>query len=732
MKLNPLLMKWPARFGILFSLGILLPGNLSGQIKAIKPYQNVRALIVGVSEYQSQKIPQLEFAHRDAEAFAHYLQSETAQNIPAENITLLTNKTATYGNFTHALESIVESSRQNDRLIIYFSGHGDVEKIEEELTGYLLFYDAPPTTYAAGGACRVTTINENIKKLVLEKGVEVVLISDACRSGTLAGSSVNGPGATSAALAQSFEKTTRILSCGVKETSLEGPQWGGGRGLFSYFLVKGLKGMANRNDDGYVDLFELRRFVEDSVRQASKQKQLPILNGPNETKLAKVDKETMDLMQPSEEILESHGAELSAILEDTSFLPQVRLFETAIFQKHLMYPEKGSANQIYEDLATIPAAQSVRSLMKRTLAAALQDEAQQAVNEYVVSPAKELKRRWENDPDYEKYPNYLDRAAELTGTQSYFFSDLKSKAHYFHGLNLRMRADVEEDDPKLLQEAMAEQEKALKLQMFAPHVYNEMGLIHSRLQQYPQAITAFQQALGYSPKWSLALTNLALVYRKIEQYPMAEKIYKDAILLDSTFALSHYNLAKLYEQWDRPDQAGLEYRKAIQFEPDFADAYFNLASMILSEAEALSLILKYIQLKPEDPAGFNLLGYHYMLDGAYPNALQAYQSSYQLQPGAYNTLVYLSYIHKQMENFGAAEQLWVQYLQKHPDSAVAYLKLTGVLALAGNASGALDALQKALEKGYKDLKEIQGDQDLDSLRDLPAYQALISQYFPGK
>ena len=44
-----------------------------------------------------------------------------------------------------------------------------------------------------------------------------------------------------------------LLASRPKEVSLEGPQFGGGHGVFSYFVIKGLEGAADENNDGVVD-----------------------------------------------------------------------------------------------------------------------------------------------------------------------------------------------------------------------------------------------------------------------------------------------------------------------------------------------------------------------------------------------------------------------------------------------------------------------------------------------
>ncbi|MBS4012133.1 MAG: hypothetical protein KGZ97_00025 [Bacteroidetes bacterium] len=62
--------------------------------------------------------------------------------------------------------------------------------------------------------------------------------------------------------------------------SLEGPDWGGGRGLFSYHLVNGLAGKADMDEDGVVDLNEISFYVKNKVKkEASPSPQNPVVTG---------------------------------------------------------------------------------------------------------------------------------------------------------------------------------------------------------------------------------------------------------------------------------------------------------------------------------------------------------------------------------------------------------------------------------------------------------------------
>jgi tetratricopeptide (TPR) repeat protein len=62
-----------------------------------------------------------------------------------------------------------------------------------------------------------------------------------------------------------------------------------------------------------------------------------------------------------------------------------------------------------------------------------------------------------------------------------------------------------------------------------------------------------------------------------------------------------------------------------------------------------------------------------------------------------------------------------------PDDCLARYNLACSLARAGRPDEAIDSLSKAILLGYDDLAHMDVDPDLDSLRDLPEYRALLGR-----
>ena len=232
-----------------------------------------RALIIGVSKYKH--IKQLEYADDDAVMLRDYLKNNPAIKLPDNNITLLLDSQATRGRIFTELKKVIDVSKSGDEVIIYFAGHGDVETDIE--AGFLLGYDCESSNYPASDAVDISMLERYLDAMA-KKQVKVMLIVDACRSGNLAGGKT-GAQTTMASLNDRFNHVAKILSCKPGELSEEKSFSGGGHGIFTYYLVNGMSGMADENNDNTVSQDELETYVRDNVKKETAGRQHPRIEG---------------------------------------------------------------------------------------------------------------------------------------------------------------------------------------------------------------------------------------------------------------------------------------------------------------------------------------------------------------------------------------------------------------------------------------------------------------------
>ncbi len=229
------------------------------------------ALVVGVAAYSS--MPSLRYTDDDAYQYYAFLKSPEGGALPDSQIQLLIDETATRDNILLALKTISAKAGQNDAVLFYFSGHG--------LDGSFVPVDFD--------GLRNRISHEEIRHILASARARHKLVfGDACHSGSLYGMIQEGEmlaARSSDQMLQRFYKAFEdseggmalLLSSKSKEVSLEDS--GLRSGVFSYFLIKGLKGMADANKDGLVTITELALFVQSKVKSYTAGAQTPVLLG---------------------------------------------------------------------------------------------------------------------------------------------------------------------------------------------------------------------------------------------------------------------------------------------------------------------------------------------------------------------------------------------------------------------------------------------------------------------
>jgi tetratricopeptide (TPR) repeat protein/uncharacterized caspase-like protein len=226
------------------------------------------AVVIGISTYKNLPASaQLAFPDRDAEDIYAALISPEGGQFPAENVHKLINERATVENIRHEIEVWLPSvTKDDDRVLIYFAGHGFVSGGK----GYLAPYDVDIHKVATT-AYPMESLGETVGGKI--KGKWKVLITDACHSGAIT------PESDRAQVNQSLldlQKSLFSLTASRdREQSFESDKWGGGHDIFTYYVVKGLEGEADTNGDGVVSADELAEYVHSNVRLATNAAQNP-------------------------------------------------------------------------------------------------------------------------------------------------------------------------------------------------------------------------------------------------------------------------------------------------------------------------------------------------------------------------------------------------------------------------------------------------------------------------
>jgi hypothetical protein len=256
-------------------------------VTRVKEHGRIWAVVIGINHYQNTR--NLRYAVNDARGFENYLKEYIG--IPDEHIFFLTDQGATQAEIKSLLGTkIKRKAGKDDTVIIFYAGHGAVEidPLDPDGDGYekyLLPYDARlDDLYSTAIAMKeVKTIFQRIH------AERVIFIADTCYSGASGGRTMLASKARATLSEKFFERISKgkgriiISACSANEISKEDDSLR--HGVFSYYLLKGLKGEADFDGDGIITISELFSFLSKRVPQGSGQDQHPVRKGETEGEL---------------------------------------------------------------------------------------------------------------------------------------------------------------------------------------------------------------------------------------------------------------------------------------------------------------------------------------------------------------------------------------------------------------------------------------------------------------
>jgi tetratricopeptide (TPR) repeat protein len=616
--------------------------------KALDKRGKLWAVVIGISSYKNVAADaQLKYAHRDAEAFGAFLRSPNGGGFPSTQIKLLLNENATLSSVRTALGTwLPRSAEAEDVVYIFFAGHGVVEG---DTDGYLLTHDSDPQNlYATAFAI------SDLDRIVTERlrARTVVLMADACHSGRI------GWVARSAErqvlinryldeVGKSGKGVIRVLASRADERSFEDERWGGGHGVFTFFLLKGLNGVADRDKDGVVRVGEITTYLSEVIPEETRALQHPWLAGSIDPQLPLAvvpieEPSGSEVAISSEKLsLEVRGPAGSEVYLDSVFRGRIRPSGVLVVEAiepgshelsidapgaapitqrvalsalrtivdlRLVLPasaaakssplvqqvkqaiargaiiDQGGAWSLYQRLIRESPIEPQRADIETDLSLALEEIGQKAINDYVHVPVHELS------------PDVFHRGAEAFK----LLMTLRQPDKQTHARRMFCEGRALIIDNRI-KEAVEILEEAASLDPRAAHCYNALGLAYERADKKSKAMDAYKRAAELAPQWILPRFHLGLRYYEQGDEDKAEREFKAAIELDPRYAYVRWMLTRLYREKGRLAEAQKEVVDLIRLAPNHAPAYLELG--LIYEAseryrEAAAAYDHYLKLAP--------------------------------------------------------------------------------------------------------------------------------------
>jgi len=228
--------------------------------KEVIVYQESHALVIWAGDYKNWgKLNNLQYEAKEV-VTALQKQGFQVREIPNPNRTKLSN----------GIKDFIDDYgyRQNNRLVIFFAGHGYTR---QQTKGYLVPVDAPDPIVDEQGFLKAALSMEQINSWATQmEAKHVLFVFDSCFSGTIFKQRYNGEDAGNAYIRDVMNKPVRqFLTAGDANEKVPA------KSVFTPLFLRALEGEADYTKDGYVTGSELGLYLTQHLPNLTRGNQHP-------------------------------------------------------------------------------------------------------------------------------------------------------------------------------------------------------------------------------------------------------------------------------------------------------------------------------------------------------------------------------------------------------------------------------------------------------------------------
>jgi tetratricopeptide (TPR) repeat protein len=265
---------------------------------------------------------------------------------------------------------------------------------------------------------------------------------------------------------------------------------------------------------------------------------------------------------------------------------------------------------------------------------------------------------------------------------------------------------------------------------FAPAVYRLAGLLSEEKPE--EAIELYKRYSALEPYDPRAYRDLASVYETMKQNDLAEAAYRKAVALDPMEMPGYEDLAIFLVRNGRVAEVGAVLLAADKYAEANDDVLFSILSGLEDDIkiEDAEQLIRTEAHRVKDSAWVHLaMSDIYMREKRYPQALALLKRAVQIDPELPRPHRSIAVVYLMQSRLPEAlkaidHALTLPLNAKSPEAH--YIRAS-VLARLGRKKQAMTALEKSIELDADALTWIVDDDDLKSLRSLPAFQKLLRE-----
>jgi tetratricopeptide (TPR) repeat protein len=201
-----------------------------------------------------------------------------------------------------------------------------------------------------------------------------------------------------------------------------------------------------------------------------------------------------------------------------------------------------------------------------------------------------------------------------------------------------------------------------------------LGNAYSKVKKYDEARTAVGKALEKDPQLSEAYYRLGVIDLLTKNYESAITNFQKKLEIDPKSAATHMNLGVAYQSLGKREEALNAYREATRQAPNSAQPWVQLGMALASTPAASSAVIaeaqgayqKALGLDPQNVAAKRGMGFTYLVQEKYPQAITHLREATQADAGDPNGWVWLGQALLNSGNHADAKQAFQRALKLDP------------------------------------------------------------------
>jgi len=215
------------------------------------------ALIIANRDYNNSDIPDVSFAHRDAEFVKQYL----TKTLGYREGNIIVYKDATQSQFKTALQKLNNTAKDTAEVFFYYVGHGAPDP--ESKRGFFVPVDCDPNYVSVGGIA-LEDFYTDLNKI---KTTGTTVVIDACFSGSSNdGMLIKNVSPVMIEIEQEHAVADNVVEF-TSSSKDEVSSWYPDKkhSLYTYYFLKGLQGEADSNSDKVLTVGEMEKYLAEKI-----------------------------------------------------------------------------------------------------------------------------------------------------------------------------------------------------------------------------------------------------------------------------------------------------------------------------------------------------------------------------------------------------------------------------------------------------------------------------------